>query len=80
MRSITQILVQNNAKDGDHWIDEFGNIWEVKIDRDGFRLEGRANEDDPHRSGATMNAVIPYWTCFTISLPGFIPLTPGVGE
>lgn len=58
--NIEQVLEATQAEAGDHYADDFGNIWLVHEDRDGLRLQIKDNPD----------AWIPYWTASTIKLPG----------
>lgn len=58
--NVEQVLLETNAKSGDFYKDDFGNMWIVREDRDGLRLHLK---DDP-------DAWIPYWTANTIRLPG----------
>ena len=57
---IEQILLNDNAKAGDHYIDDYGNDWEVHDDRNGLRLQFREEQD----------VWIPMWTAMHIKLPG----------
>lgn len=58
--NIEQVLMDTNAKAGDHYGDDFGNDWVVHDDREGLRLEMSGNAD----------VWIPYWTAMVIQLPG----------
>jgi len=60
LNNIEQVLTETQAQHGDHYRDDFGNIWIVQDDRDGLRLELDGQPD----------AWIPYWTAMNIQLPG----------
>ena len=63
--SIEFVLEQDHAEVGDRYIDDFGNVWLVDDDREGFRIHIEGQPD----------AWVPYWTARNIGLPGFRLLT-----
>jgi len=64
--SIDQVLIIDEAKVGDHYVDDYGNNWEVHEDRDGLRLQFHDERD----------VWIPHWTAMHIKLPGLQRVGP----
>lgn len=59
VKSIASIVGDDGSLDGKFCIDDKNRIWNIKTRHSGCILEG--NNTD---------AVIPYWTCYYIELPG----------
>jgi len=57
--NVAEVLSRGDAHVQERWIDEFDNVWEVKEDREGLRLDAVEG-----------NATIPYWTTYVVRLPG----------
>lgn len=68
--NVEQVLIESDAKAGDQFGDDFGNVWLVHEDRDGLRLEIKDCAD----------AWIPYWTATKIRLPGLHLLSEEQGK
>ena len=57
--NVAEVLSQGDARVHEHWVDDFENVWEVREDREGLRLDA-----------VDGNATIPYWTTYVVRLPG----------
>lgn len=57
--SIAEVLSRADALVHERWIDDFDNVWEVREDCEGLRLDA-----------VDGNATIPYWATYVIRLPG----------
>ena len=43
--NVAEVLSQGDARVHEHWVDDFENVWEVREDREGLRLDGVASYD-----------------------------------
>jgi hypothetical protein len=57
--NVAEVLSQGDAHVHERWVDDFDNVWEVREDREGLRLDAVGG-----------NATIPYWTTYVVRLPG----------
>jgi hypothetical protein len=57
--NVVEVRSQGDTRVHERWLDDFENVWEVRADLEGLRLDAVEG-----------NATIPCWTTCVVRLPG----------